>query len=130
MLFRSPIWKVPHFEKMLYDNAQLVSVYSLAYKLFPKKEYKDAVYESLDFIDREMTSDNGTFYSAIDADSEGEEGAFYIWKKEETDQVLGDDAEIFASFYGITDVGNWEHGNNVLHQHKTKEEVANKFGIT
>ena len=124
------IWKVPHFEKMLYDNAQLVSVYSTAYKLFNKEEYKNVVYESLAFIDRELTSPDGTFYSSIDADSEGEEGTFYIWKKEEIDNALGDGALVFDAFYGISKQGNWEHGNNVLHQLSTIQKIAKKFDLT
>lgn len=96
------VWKVPHFEKMLYDNAQLVSVYSKAYTLFQKEEYKNAVYESLGFIERELTSPDGTFYSSIDADSEGKEGTFYIWKKEEIDNALQNDAAVFDAFYGIS----------------------------
>lgn len=124
------IWKVPHFEKMLYDNAQLVSVYSTAYKLFQKEDYKKVVYESLEFIERELTSPNGTFYSAIDADSEGEEGTFYVWKKAEIDEILDDEAGVFDLFYGITEQGNWEHGNNVLHQHNSTEDVAIKLKLS
>jgi hypothetical protein len=124
------IWQVPHFEKMLYDNAQLVSVYSQAYKLFRKEEYKKVVYETLAFIDRELTSPNGTFYSSIDADSEGEEGTFYIWKKDEIDKALKDDAAVFNALYGISQQGNWEHGNNVLHQFKTIEKVTKEYNLT
>lgn len=124
------IWKVPHFEKMLYDNAQLISVYSKAYKHYQKDAYKNVVYESLAFIDRELTASNGTFYASIDADSEGEEGTFYVWQKDEIDKVLTKDATVFNAFYGIREAGNWEHGNNVLHQHKTITEVANDFKLT
>jgi len=124
------IWKVPHFEKMLYDNAQLVSVYSQAYKLYKKESYRKVVYESLAFIERELTSPEGTFYSSIDADSEGEEGTFYIWKKDEIDKALKEEAEVFNALYGISEQGNWEHGNNVLHQFKTLEKVAKKHDLT
>ena len=124
------IWKVPHFEKMLYDNSQLISVYSQAYKIFQKEAYKTVVYESLDFVSRELTSPEGTFYSAIDADSEGEEGTFYIWKKAQIDQVLGNDAAVFDAYYGISEKGNWEHGINVIHQHEPIEEVAKEFSIS
>jgi len=115
---------------MLYDNAQLISVYSQAYKLYKKEGYKKVVYESLAFIERELTSPNGTFYSSIDADSEGEEGTFYIWKKDEIDKALKEDAEVFNALYGISQQGNWERGNNVLHQFKTTGQVAKKVDLT
>lgn len=124
------LWKVPHFEKMLYDNAQLISVYSQAYRLFKKESYKKVVYESLAFIEKELTSPEGTFYSAIDADSEGEEGTFYVWTKAEIDAALKENSEVFNAFYGITENGNWEHGNNVLHQHKFIQAVALEFDLT
>ncbi|MEQ8358596.1 MAG: thioredoxin domain-containing protein [Cytophagales bacterium] len=117
-------WKVPHFEKMLYDNAQLVSLYSRAYQVFKKPLYKEVVYESLEFIEREMTGNEGQFYSAIDADSEGEEGKFYVWKKDEFEEVLAADKAIFNRVFNITDAGNWEHGNNVLIREKSWEELA------
>jgi len=123
------IWKVPHFEKMLYDNAQLVSVYSTAFQLFGKPLYKQRVYESLAFIERELTSADGTFYASIDADSEGEEGTFYVWTKEEVEHILKENAPLFIAFYGISEPGNWEHGKNVLHQHQTTEQLAKDFSL-
>ncbi|MCF6341266.1 MAG: thioredoxin domain-containing protein [Bacteroidales bacterium] len=124
------IWKVPHFEKMLYDNAQLVSVYAKAYRLFAKPLYKQRVYESLSFMERELTSADGTFYASIDADSEGEEGTYYIWTKAEIEQLLKEDAPVFMAFYGITEEGNWEGGKNVLHQIQSVKQLAKDVELT
>ncbi len=104
-------WLAPHFEKMLYDNALLVSSLSEAYQITKKQTYFAAIEETLLFIEREMTSPENGFYSALDADSEGVEGKYYTWAKEEVDAVLGADAELFCSFYDITDHGNWEEIN-------------------
>jgi uncharacterized protein YyaL (SSP411 family) len=82
------IWKVPHFEKMLYDNAQLITLYSEAYRLFKDDLYQETVYKTIEFIQNELTGPDGEFYSALDADSEGEEGKFYVWKKEELKNIL------------------------------------------
>ncbi|WP_394749445.1 thioredoxin domain-containing protein [Spongiimicrobium salis] len=109
-------WKVPHFEKMLYDNAQLISLYSKAYKLFKKPMYKKVVLETIAFLEREMKRAEGGYYAAIDADSEGEEGKYYVWTKEELQQLLGEDYELFAAYYTITEAEVWEHGNYVLHR--------------
>lgn len=112
-------WKVPHFEKMLYDNGQLVSLYSQAATFFQDKEQLPvaewAVDRTINWLEREMSSPLGGFYSAQDADSEGQEGKFYVWKEEEIFKTLGDDARWFADLYTIYDEGNWEHENNVLH---------------
>ncbi|HLP61128.1 MAG TPA: thioredoxin domain-containing protein [Candidatus Deferrimicrobium sp.] len=122
-------WKVPHFEKMLYDNAQLVSLYSYAYQATEKPLYKRAVYETLDFVERELTAPEipGSgcgFYSSLDADSEGEEGKFYLWTKNEIQQILGDDAPLIIDYYNVTDKGNWEKGQNILHRLKSDETFA------
>ena len=108
-------WRVPHFEKMLYDNAQLVSLYSQAYQFMREPRYRQVVYETLDFIAREMTSEEGAFYSSLDADSEGEEGKFYVWTAAEIDQQLGKEADLFKAYYNITAPGNWEEKKNILY---------------
>ena len=108
-------WKAPHFEKMLYDNAQLVSLYSEAFTATQNPRYKKIVCETLEFIERELTNKTGGFYSALDADSEGEEGKFYVWKKEELQEVLTEEEfEITKEFYNVTSKGLWEHENYIL----------------
>ena len=122
-------WLVPHFEKMLYDNAQLVSLYSNAYQVTKSPLYKRVVEETLKFIEREMTSEEGAFYSSLDADSEGEEGKFYVWEKHEIDSILGADAVVFNDYFNITEKGNWEHGKNILHLIDDEEKVAKRNKI-
>lgn len=122
-------WKVPHFEKMTYDNGQLVSLYSEAYQRKRDPLYKRVVYETLEYTAREMTSPEGGFYSSLDADSEGEEGKFYVWTKAEIDQALGADAKWFNDYYQVTERGNWEHGNNVLIMKQSPEDFAEKNGM-
>ncbi len=116
-------WHVPHFEKMLYDNAQLVQLYSKAYKLTGNNWYKEVVIQTLDFIDREMSDPSGAFYSALDADSEDEngkkeEGAYYVWKKAELQRLLQDDFNLFSECFNINAFGKWEHENYVLIRNK------------
>jgi uncharacterized protein len=123
-------WHVPHFEKMLYDNAQLVSLYAHAYQQSRDPLYKKVVYETLEFIKAELTSPEGGFYSSLDADSEGEEGKFYVWTRSEVEKVLGADAALFAAYYHITEEGNWEHGNSILLRNRTEEDIAKEFKIT
>ena len=108
-------WFIPHFEKMLYDNGQLLSIYSEAYALTGKELYKNRVEDTIGWLEREMTSTEGGFYSALDADSEGVEGKFYIWTETELKAVLGEDFEWFSELYNIRASGNWEHGYNHLH---------------
>ena len=108
-------WLAPHFEKMLYDNALLVMVLSEAYQLTHKDLYKEAIQETMAFIDRELSNGEGGFYAALDADSEGEEGKFYVWDKREIEAVLGEDAGWFCVYYGVKEGGNWE-GVNILHR--------------
>lgn len=128
-------WHVPHFEKMLYDNAQLVSLYSKAYKENPKKLYKEVVFKSLQFVEEELTAANFAFYSALDADSlnekgGAEEGAFYSWKKDELEKLLGDDFAIFAEYFNINNYGKWEKDRYVLIQTKTTAQIADAFEIS
>jgi len=108
------LWHVPHFEKMLYDNAQLVSLYSRAFQVFREPLYKEVVVETLEFIGREMTSPDGAFYSALDADSEGEEGKFYTWTEPELVETLGNEAGLIMRYYNVGGMGLWEEGRNIL----------------
>jgi uncharacterized protein len=107
-------WKVPHFEKMLYDNAQLVSLYSNAFKAEPDPLFRQVVYETVGFVKRELTSAQGLFYSALDADSEGEEGRYYVWTQKEFDQILGKDASLPRQYFNLGGKGIWEKGQNIL----------------
>ncbi len=107
-------WLVPHFEKMLYDNAQLARVYLHGWQALGHERYRRICEETLDWALREMRGPEGGFYSALDADSEGEEGRFYVWMPEELHAVLGEGAEVIGAFYGVSEAGNFE-GRNVLH---------------
>jgi hypothetical protein len=125
-----PTWKVPHFEKMLYDNAQLLSLYSKAYTIYKNPDYKRIVMETIEFMDREMKNPDGGYYAAIDADSEGEEGTYYIWKENELRSLLGDEYEIFASYYSIKKASAWEKDTYVLHKKLTDSDFVKKHEIT
>lgn len=116
-------WHAPHFEKMLYDNAQLVSLYSKAFQITKNEFYKTIVYETIEFVERELTSPEGGFYSALDADSEGVEGKFYVWDKKEIDKLIGSDAEMVNDYFNISENGNWE-GVNILHPRFIPEDYA------
>ncbi len=122
-------WKVPHFEKMLYDNAQLVSLYSKAYQLHKNPLYKHVVYQTLGFTKREMTAENGAFYSALDADSEGEEGKFYVWTKEELQTLLKEDYALIETYYNINNIGKWE-GNYILLRKESDKAISKQFNIS
>ncbi len=128
-------WHVPHFEKMLYDNAQLVSLYALAYTKTKNPLYKQTVYQTLTFIAREMTTEDGAFYSAIDADSltaDGilEEGAYYVWTKNELQTLIGDDFDLFKEYYNINSYGKWEKDNYVLIRQDTDQDFSKEFDIS
>jgi uncharacterized protein YyaL (SSP411 family) len=112
-------WHIPHFEKMLYDNAQLVSLYSNAYALNKKSLYKDVVFETLNFVEKELTSPEGAFYSSLDADSYNsdntlEEGAYYVWTKKKLKDILNSEYELFSKYYNINNYGHWEQDRYVL----------------
>ncbi|MFB5628945.1 MAG: thioredoxin domain-containing protein, partial [Nitrosarchaeum sp.] len=122
-------WLVPHFEKMLYDNALIPVNYAEAYQITQDPFYLEVLCKTLDFVLREMTSDKGGFFSAYDADSEGIEGKFYVWKKSEIKEILGDDADLFCLYYDVTDGGNWE-GNSILCNNINISAVAFHFGLS
>ncbi|MEO1654934.1 MAG: thioredoxin domain-containing protein, partial [Bacteroidota bacterium] len=125
-------WLVPHFEKMLYDNGQLISLYAQAYQVNPLPLYKDVVYQSIHFVARELRSPEGGFYSALDADSEGEEGKFYVWTFEEIETLFPDeqDRNLLIAYYKIVPEGNWEEGKNILHRRHSDEVFADQHQIS
>lgn len=122
-------WHIPHFEKMLYDNGQLVSLYADAYKLTQNKLYKEVIEKTLAFVSNTLTQPDGGFYCALDADSlneknELEEGAYYVWKKTDLQSILAADFELFSLVFNINDFGYWEHGHYVLIQDQPLEKIA------
>ncbi|HLF53305.1 thioredoxin domain-containing protein [Flavobacterium sp.] len=124
-------WHVPHFEKMLYDNGQLVSLYADAYKLTKNPLYKEVIQKTLAFVSRELTNEAGGFFCALDADSLNEknhleEGAFYVWKKEALQTLLKEDFELFSQIFNINDFGFWEDNNFVLIQNQSLEIIASQ----
>jgi uncharacterized protein YyaL (SSP411 family) len=123
------IWLVPHFEKMLYDNAQLARVYTHAWQVTGAPLFRRVAEETLQYLVREMTDSAGGFYSSTDADSEGEEGKFFVWTLEDIFEALGDDAELFAEGYGVTDEGNFE-GKNILHVAGESQALAGDRGLS
>jgi len=129
-----PFWRVPHFEKMLYDQAQLMSAYAQTYQLTGLQDLAAAVHDIAGYVQRDMSDDGGAFFSAEDADSADEnglsrEGMFYVWTLEELDAILGEDAaRLFASYYGMNAEGNFEHGLNVLHVSSSIPDLAEKTG--
>lgn len=123
-------WKVPHFEKMLYDNAQLISLYTQAFKQTKNVLYKQVVYETVEFIKAELTSPDFGFYSALDADSEGVEGKYYVWQKHELVSLLKDDFNLYAEYYSVNDTGYWEDDNYILLRDTDEKTIAFKYQLT
>ncbi|WP_199119511.1 thioredoxin domain-containing protein [Pedobacter sp. ASV28] len=123
-------WHVPHFEKMLYDNAQLISLYAEAYQCLRYEPFAAVVRETISWIDREMTAPNGLFYSALDADSEGVEGKFYVWGKAEFDEVLGENQALLAAYFNVTVEGNWEEEHtNILRRTLNDDDLMAKYRL-
>jgi uncharacterized protein YyaL (SSP411 family) len=128
-------WHVPHFEKMLYDNGQLLSLYANAFKRTKNPLYQEVIEKTISFLQTNLSNQEGGFYSALDADSLTEnqvleEGTFYVWKKSELQTLITTDFEIFSTVFNINPFGHWEHGNYVLIQNKSLEEIARNFGIS
>lgn len=128
-------WHVPHFEKMLYDNGQLISLYADAYLITKDDLYKNIVTETLEYVKNEMTTENGAFYSSLDADSntvngELEEGAFYVWTKEELKSLLQEDFDLFSDYYNINNFGLWEHDNYVLIRKNDDGAIIKKHNLS
>jgi uncharacterized protein YyaL (SSP411 family) len=124
-------WLIPHFEKMLYDNALLTPVYLEAFQATGHELYAQVARETLDYVLREMQDPRGPFYSTQDADSEGVEGKFFAWRPEEVRETLSaDTTELFCRYYGVTEGGNFEHGTSALHVERPLEEVAGEVGMT
>ena len=124
-------WHVPHFEKMLYDNGQLMSLYAEAYQCLKYEPFAEIIKETIDWIDREMTSLDGLFYSALDADSEGVEGKFYVWSKAEFDAEITEHRELLTEYFTITEDGNWEEEHtNILMRKVFDEELLEKYKLS
>jgi uncharacterized protein YyaL (SSP411 family) len=117
-------WKAPHFEKMLYDNGQLMSLYAHVYLTNPRKLFRMTVYGIHDFISDRLTSPEGGFYCALDADSEGKEGKYYVWTKAELQELLKDDFDLFAEYYCIQEKDVWEEDTYILFNKRTVEDFA------
>jgi len=121
-------WKAPHFEKMLYDNGQLMGLYAQAFQLTKNPLYKNIIYKTHQFLQHELTHESGLFYSALDADSEGIEGKYYIWTRQELVEYLGENEPLFSLYYSVDAYGNWEHGANILYKTRTIEELESITG--
>jgi uncharacterized protein len=124
------LWKVPHFEKMLYDNAQLISVYTDAYRITGDRRYKEVVFHTIDFISSELTSPESGFYSALDADSEGEEGKCYVWTEEEFVTIITEHQDFLKDYFGINERGVWEDGKYILYIAPDFDKIVSKYGLS
>ena len=124
------LWKVPHFEKMLYDNANMISLYADAYKLTGKPFYREVLSGIIGFVGREMTSPSGGFFSALDADSEGVEGKYYCWNPDELKMLLGEDAELAIAYFNINHIGYWELDRYIPLRELPDEEFAAQHGLS
>lgn len=125
-----PQWKVPHFEKMLYDNAQAIGLYSKAYTIFKEPIYKDIVFETVTFLNREMKNPDGGYYATLDADSDGEEGKFYVWTKEELKSVLGNNFDLFGKYFNIQEPNVWEDGKYILYTNGNDKDLLTDNGMS
>ncbi len=124
-------WLIPHFEKMLYDNALLSRTYFEAFQATRRERFRQVGEEILDYVLRDMTSPQGGFYSTEDADSEGREGKFYVWRRDRIEEILGkEEGAAFSSYYGATPGGNFEEGESILHIDSSFEEVSGSCGIS
>lgn len=124
------IWHVPHFEKMLYDNAQLLSLYAEAYRITGNESYHTILSETVTFLQRELTDESGGLYSSLDADSEGEEGTFYVWTEKDFLKTLGMKGKAFKDYYNVFPQGNWEGEKNVLMVTEPPAVIAQRYGYT
>jgi len=122
-------WFAPHFEKMLYDNAQLLSLYAEAYSITKDNFFRSIIDETLGWLQREMMHPQGGFYSALDADSEGREGKFYAWTYQEVVEALGDKHTLMTEYFQITKEGNWEHGLNILWRQELDKNLMSDSNI-
>lgn len=124
-------WLVPHFEKMLYDNAQLISLYAKAFQVTKNQTYKEIVETTIAFAERELLDPCGGFYSSLDADSEHKEGKYYVFTKQELEEILDiEEANIVYKFWNISKNGNWEHGKNIFHFNQKPEEFATENNLS
>ncbi|GAB4316617.1 MAG: thioredoxin domain-containing protein [Bacteroidales bacterium] len=124
-------WHIPHFEKMLYDNAQLLELYAEAWEATKEDEFLEVIHLTTEFLEREMAHHDGGYYSALDADSDGEEGRFYVWTLDEMQEILGDKLfPVAAELFGLNGDAYWEEGKNVLVRNSDVHEVSAKLGLT
>lgn len=122
-------WKVPHFEKMLYDNGQLLQIYAQAFQKTGNELYQEVIEQTVGFLKRELLSSENGFYSSLDADSEGEEGKFYVWQKRELQELLNGDWPLFSAYYQVNENGHWENGNYILLRKTSDEDFAQQHQL-